>query len=161
RVQPATDCLTRQPNTLGNLSAGHAAGVQLPHLLVARLPLGLPFDPLCRCRWACRGRRLEGWCRSWLVDSGADGLKLGPMLLKHALERLREVFEQMKPIGNLGGLGSTCSRSCGKWTRPIPTNDRNAGIALEPFCYLITATIRQQVQHPMGFQIDHNRSIRS
>src|SRR6266545_4545153 len=135
-------------------------GVPLPHLLVARLPLGPPCGPLWRCRWACARRRLGGWCRRWLVHRGADGLQLGPLLVKHALERLGELFAQMKPIVDLGGLGRTCWRSAGKGTGPIPTNDRNAGIPLAPFCSVIAAPIRPPVQHPMGFPVHHNRSIR-
>ena len=67
----------------------------------------------------------------------------------------------MKPIGNLAGLGSACCRGGRKRARPIPADDRNARILSEPFRHMLAATIGQQVQHPMGFQVHHNRSVRA
>jgi hypothetical protein len=80
------------------------------------------------------------------------------VLLKHALERFSQILKQMEAICHLHSI--RCSTRCtvSILTRPIPTNNLNTGVILEPGDQCVGRTVGEQINRLMSFKIDQDGS---
>lgn len=81
------------------------------------------------------------------------------MALNEALEALTRIYQQMKPVCNLPGLGSLSSGRLGIFAGTVTTDQAQVRVALQPRLDGGTASIREEIHHLVGLQIDDHGSI--
>jgi hypothetical protein len=110
--------------------------VQRPHLLRALDPAGPTLSRL----------RLSGRWRGWhgdgdgavrqghplTTDRSIDGRERLVMRLEHGFESFHQILQEVKPVGDLHGLGRSLARPIGIGLGPIASDDLHPWMGLEP-----------------------------
>jgi hypothetical protein len=97
---------------------------------------------------------LLGLLGSWRNQELRNAAKLGQMVLKDKRDRLAEVVDKVPTVGNLNGLWSTSGGGTGIVCASITTDHLNVRTRFEPGGGSSNGTVCEQVNDPMGFQID-------
>jgi len=79
--------------------------------------------------------------------------------LKHPLQCLAEIGEQVKPVGNLDGLWRTSGCTTDEFRPTVAGNHFDAGMRLEPLFKRCGTTLGQQIDWASLFQIEQDRAV--
>src|SRR5207344_2673738 len=80
------------------------------------------------------------------------------MASQQTLDSLSEIFDEMKPVCALNGLGRAFSGSRGVFASTVSTDRHQIGMLAHPGGCGVCFPIRQQVYHTVTLQVDKNRS---
>jgi hypothetical protein len=142
---------------VNGLVARDSGGVSV--LLCCLLPLlpglGAPVAPPVYGR----GGHRAGDLRECLRRTHRGGLESRALIMQKGLDRLPQVFDQMKPIHDLGGMRGATANAVRIECTAIPTDDRNRWMLGEPLRHRVCRALRQEVQDLVIFQIDQDRAI--
>ena len=69
------------------------------------------------------------------------------------------VFKKMKAVCDLGHLGHDVLCGVGIFTAAIPAHDLDTRMSHQPGRELVTAAVRQQVDHVVLLQVDQNAAV--
>jgi hypothetical protein len=117
------------------------------------------WDFLAPLRWCAGHCGIIEWRGEFLL-LGHDPLQFPRMLLKDVEERLREILEQVKAIGDLHRLGGPRTSALGVRLKPIPADDCHPGMGLQPARQGSRLAIREQSQGLPPLDINQHRAIR-
>jgi hypothetical protein len=81
------------------------------------------------------------------MDSGY--LERGPLVVEEGLDRFAEVFDQMKAIDHLHGLGGPTVNPLGVEGTPVPTHHADRGMLRQPGGHALRGALGQEVQDLM------------
>jgi hypothetical protein len=81
------------------------------------------------------------------------------MLGEHPLQRLTCIPAQMEAVGNLDRCGRCVPDRIGVGTGPITADDLGGSVLGQPCRRRLSSPIRQQIHHPLCFQIDEHRPV--
>jgi hypothetical protein len=94
-----------------------------------------------------------------LGGAGCGGLERRPLAVEERLNRLPEIFDQMKPIHHLHGMGCSTVHALGIERPPVATDDEDGRMLREPGGHALRRALGQQGKHPLILQIDQAGSI--
>ena len=90
---------------------------------------------------------------------GRCRLERSPLVVPEGFNRLSQVFDEMKPIDDLHGVGGSPANALGVERTPITTDDQDGRMLREPGGHTLCRALGQQGQDPMILQIDEDRPI--
>ena len=139
--------------------------VQRPHLLMALDPAGPTLGRLLLSgRWRGWNGDGDGAVRQGhplTTDGIIDGCERLVMRVEHLLEGFHQILEQVKPVGDLGGLGRPVARPIGIGSGPIARDDLHPRMGPQPLGQGLGLPIGQQGDRLPAFQIDQDGPIAS
>lgn len=127
-----------KPCSLGNLAESHPFFVKVADLIEGFLPRTpmrmtnemLVLRDLPLAAWATKTGRAIFVLAGCRRHQRATGRSAGPAQLP--LDRLSEILQEMKSVGDLTGLRSPFTRALGEQTAPISTDDFDLGATSQP-----------------------------
>ena len=72
-----------------------------------------------------------------------DGVERRPMRVEHVLEGFHQILEEVKPIGDLGGLGRPVAGAVRIGSGPIPRDHLDPRMGSPPLRQGLCLTVRQ------------------
>lgn len=127
-----------------------------PQLLGAQpLNLVVAADPAGVTRLAEHSRRGRELCR-WMEGS-PEGIQVPPTAEKEPLQGVAQVPHQVEPIDDLHRLWGAVPNPFGVQPTPIPADDLNAGMRLQPLRSGQGRALGEQIQHVMALEITDDR----
>jgi len=82
------------------------------------------------------------------------------MGVEDLLERFHQILEQVKPIGDLGGLGRSLARTVGLGFGPVARDDLHPRVRPQPLGQGLCLAVGQQGDRLAALEIDQPRAIR-
>jgi hypothetical protein len=138
-------------------------GMARPALLLQRPHLSMTLDPACPTpgRLLLSGRS-RGWNGDGAVSQGhllttdgiIDGRERLVMCLEHLFEGFHQILQQVKPVGDLGGLRRSLARPIGIGSGSVARDDLYPRVGPQPLRQGLGLTIGQQGDRLPAFQID-------
>ena len=86
-------------------------------------------------------------------------MECDPLVVQKGLDGLPQVFDEMKPVDHLHGLGGPLTDAIRVEGTPVTTDHRDCGMLREPGRYSRRRALGQHVQDPMIFKIDEDGPI--
>jgi hypothetical protein len=116
---------------------------------------------------------LSSWWRGWDGDRGGavrqghslttdgviDGGERGPMGVEHLLEGFHQILQQVKPVGDLGGLRRSLARPIGIGSGSVARDDLDPRVGPQPLRQGLGLPIGQQGDRLPAFQLDQHGPI--
>jgi hypothetical protein len=84
-------------------------------------------------------------------------MQVPPMAEEEPLQGLAQVLHQVEPVDDLHRLWGAVPNPFGVQPTPIPADDLNAGMRLQPLRSGQGRALGEQIQHPMALEITDNR----
>jgi hypothetical protein len=81
-----------------------------------------------------RHRHRASHNRQRLDSEGGGSLEGAPLIVQKGLDGLPQVFDQMKPVDHLHGLGGPLTDALGIEGTPVTTDHRDGGVQRQPRC---------------------------
>jgi hypothetical protein len=81
------------------------------------------------------------------------------MVVEHLLQGLRQIAQEMKPVGDLRGRRRPGACTLRIRTRPVARNDFNARVLAEPLRQGLRRALGQQGDRLMAFEINQHGAI--
>jgi len=81
------------------------------------------------------------------------------MPLAHAVERRREIAQEVEAIGDLDRLGRALPGPVRIGPGPVAADEFDARMRAEPRCQGRRFAIGQEVDHPVALEIDQQRAV--
>jgi hypothetical protein len=156
RRQPSLN-RTRFHADYGSYAAWGEAALTQPQDFGERLPAGIAT--ICPKHGKCLR---PGWwpnrifARQDCLICTIDRLTV---LSEDIAECIAEVAQQMPAIGYLYGTGRSTPGAVGIHAGPVPCDDLNPGMPLQPTRHAAGVPVRQKIDHPITLQINDNRAV--
>jgi hypothetical protein len=147
-----------EPHLFGNHIQGPALPMVRPDLLVMGHPLR-PSRGGSRRRpsgWQGRWGHVAAWVRRGL---GIDARQLRGVRPEHVGQHICQIPQQMKPVGHMEGRRGSQARRFRVGLTPIPHEDFNPGMRLQPPGDSNRLPIGEQGQRPPPGEVQQERAI--
>ena len=161
RLEPLPDCLAVGADLAGDGADGATDGVQPHRLVEASLPACSSLFGPAECPVLARSDWRAGGILGLQLrhDLAADALDGGVVSVSDGMDGVAEVPQQVPAVADLDGLGRSLAHAVGINAGPVPGDDFNARVGLQPRGQALGPPVRQQVDDAVAFEVDEDRPV--